>query len=686
MKPFSIAIDGPAGAGKSTIAKKLAEELGFTYVDTGAMYRAITYKAINTLDSLTNEKKYTFLENTNIRLTSDKKVYIDGKDVTDIIREDQVTKNVSTVAALNVVRKYLVEIQRKIASENDVVMDGRDIGTTVLPNANIKIYLTASVEERAQRRYKENIERGIQSNLEEIKQDILNRDIQDSERVNSPLRKADDACEIDSSYMTINEVVNKINDIVQKKGGYKMEFDVKKVEVGSIVEGEVVQVNDNDILVDIGYMTEGVIYLNELSMKDIKKASEIVSVGDKIKVMVKKCDDDELLLSKAILERKELQNKVQEAFKNQEVLEGKVVEAVNGGFIVDIGLRAFMPGSHVDVEREFDGKTLIGKTINVIVIEYKPNKRKSKLVVSRRKIQQDELRKKRNEEFNNLKVDDILEGTVDRIEDYGVIVKLGLIDGLVHVSEISHYPHINIREELSIGETVKVKVIKINKKQKRIGLSIKALKPTPWQLVNEQFEEGQICEGTVTRITDFGVFVEMAPLVEGLVHKSEVTYNRNVDFKTVVSEGENVQVKVLNIDPNRERLSLSFKRVKNDPWDELTLNENDIIEGTVKTIIERGARVEIVEDVEGFLPINQISSEKRVSRVEDVLNVGEKVKVKVLEFNKGRQKLVLSIRQIKEDQQRKEVDKYLKEQEGYESTTMADIIGDKLKGLFKEDK
>lgn len=216
MDYINVAIDGPAGAGKSTIAKMLAKKLDYVYVDTGAMYRAITYYALKKDIDLTDESQYSFLDDIEINLTSDGKVYVDDEDVTRQIRERDVTNNVSTVSSLKVVRDKLVNLQRNMALKNNVIMDGRDIGSNVLKAAQVKIYLTASVYERARRRFSEMLENNGQTGLtfEELQQEIERRDYLDSNRDLNPLKRADDAILIDTSHNTINEVVEKIKDII----------------------------------------------------------------------------------------------------------------------------------------------------------------------------------------------------------------------------------------------------------------------------------------------------------------------------------------------------------------------------------------------------------------------------------------------------------------------------------------
>ena len=216
MSGFKLAIDGPAGSGKSTISSLIAKKLNWTHIDTGAMYRAVTLKALELGVDLTEESSYRFLETTNIHYDYNR-IYIDERDVTEAIRSEGVTNNVSLVSSFTYVRKKLVDLQKTAAENGNIVMDGRDIGTVVLPHADVKVFLTANVEERAKRRYKENLKKGKDQHMSKVIEDIEVRDKKDSTRKESPLRKADDAIIMDTTYLTINEVVEKIIELTDKK-------------------------------------------------------------------------------------------------------------------------------------------------------------------------------------------------------------------------------------------------------------------------------------------------------------------------------------------------------------------------------------------------------------------------------------------------------------------------------------
>lgn len=216
MPGYKLAIDGPAGSGKSTISSLIAKKLGWTHIDTGAMYRAVTLQALELGINLNEEAQYRFLETSTIHYDYNR-IYINDRDVTDAIRSEAVTENVSLVSSFPYVRKKLVELQQQAAKNGNIIMDGRDIGTVVIPNADLKIFLTANVEERAKRRYKEHIKKGKESQISKVIEDIVIRDRKDSTRKESPLCKADDAIVLDTTYLTIEEVVNKIIELTDKK-------------------------------------------------------------------------------------------------------------------------------------------------------------------------------------------------------------------------------------------------------------------------------------------------------------------------------------------------------------------------------------------------------------------------------------------------------------------------------------
>lgn len=699
MKVFNVAIDGPAGAGKSTIAKLVAKKLNYVYIDTGAMYRAVTYKALKLNIDLDNETEYNFLDDTEIVLTNDDRVLIDGEDVTTVIREHEVTQNVSRVSALGRVREKLVAMQREMAKTNNVIMDGRDIGTNVLKDAEVKIFLTASVEERAKRRYLEIQERNGETTIDEekynqIKEEIIRRDQIDSSRELNPLRKADDAVEIDTSNKTIEEVVDEITNLILGRVNAQMtnelleNYTFKNYRKGQIIEGEVVAVTDNEVSVDFGYFTEGTIYLNNLTLKDVNSAKDVVKVGDRIKAKINQIKEDQILLSRIPLEKEENLKELQERYADNPYITVNVTKSLDNVLIINYkGIEGIMPKSEVDVDRTFDAESLVGQEVEAKIIELKQQRRRNRVrfVVSRRAIQREQLHQERVKLYEAIELDAVYEGEVVRIENYGALVVANGYQGLVPVREISHVPFENVSDELEVGQKVNVKVIEKDDKKLQVLYSIKALLLKPWEVVEQEIKPGDVIEGKVVRIVDFGAFVNIAPLVDGLLHVSEYSHNPYVNLHDELEEGQTLNVKVLDLDANRERLGLTVKGLKPNQWFESGIKRFDIVKAKVIDFQDGDAIVEVAEDVWGVLPKHQVSSERRVTDASEVLNVGDEIDVKVIEFDPRRKHLVASIRRIKEDEIREEVRKFMHEQEEEaESNTLGDLFGDKLQEVKDE--
>lgn len=536
-------------------------------------------------------------------------------------------------------------------------------------------------------------------------------------------------------------------------------FDLPSVN--DVIEGEVVRVTNQEVTIDIQGATEGTIYLNELSLEKVESAKDIVKIGDKIKAMVKKVDDEQILLSRRALLEYERFQELKEAFEKGEKLEATVERAVKGGLIVNIGMEAFLPANMIDVKYVSDLESFVGQTIEVQIVEL--NVRNKKIKVSRKMVVAEQLKVARDEQFSTLAVGDLVEGTVIRIEKYGAFVRFGALEGLVHISEISHLPVAKVEDALTVGQTVKAKVIKVE--GTKLQLSIKAVLPTPFEVFVSTHQVGDVLEGEVVRLMDFGAFVEVAqgveglvhlselswdhkakledivsegkrvsvrllaidhenrrlalsikkveddpwvvfphqvgdvvkgsittitdlgafikvaPYIEGLCHYTEASWNPNVSLASLVNVGDEVEVKIISLDAKKHRLGLSLRQVKSNPWKELSIKAGDVITGTVQSANDKGAFIAINEDVVGFLPMNQIV-EKRITRVEDALSIGQEVDVKVMRFEPNQFKLELSIRRIKEDAEREEYNKYMQQQEQVENETLGDLFGEALKNLL----
>ena len=330
---------------------------------------------------------------------------------------------------------------------------------------------------------------------------------------------------------------------------------------GDVVNGRVVRIDKDEVLVDIGYKSEGVIPLSELSIRKSVNVFEEVELGEMIDalVMTKEDQDGRLILSKKRARFEKAWKRIEAAAAAGEHVEGTVIEVVKGGLILDLGVRGFLPASLVDIRRVQDLDEFLGRRLECKVIEL--NRNRNNVVLSRRAVLEDERREVRQKILDELQPGNVVEGVISNIVDFGAFVDLEGIDGLIHISELS-WSHVNHPSEvLAIGEKVQVKVLDIDRERQRISLGLKQTQADPWQSVIDRFGINDVVEGKVTKVVTFGAFVEIHPGVEGLVHISELASHHVENPREVVSQGDTLSVRIIEIDPERRRLSLSLKRV-----------------------------------------------------------------------------------------------------------------------------
>jgi small subunit ribosomal protein S1 len=331
---------------------------------------------------------------------------------------------------------------------------------------------------------------------------------------------------------------------------------------GEVVHGTVVRVDKDEVLVDIGYKSEGVIPVAELSIRRSVNPADEVGVGEEIDALVLTKEDAEgrLILSKKRARFELAWKHIEGAAESGEPVTGRVIEVVKGGLILDLGVRGFLPASLVDIRRVQDLDEFLGKELRCKVIEL--NRSRNNVVLSRRAVLEDERKEQRQAILDRLSPGDVVEGTISNIVDFGAFVDLDGMDGLIHISELS-WTHVNHPSEvLEIGQPVKVKVLDIDRDRQRISLGLKQTQSDPWQQVLESYNQGDVVEGRVTKVVTFGAFVEIMPGVEGLVHISELAPHHVENPREVVSQGDTVKVKIIEVDAERRRLSLSLKRVE----------------------------------------------------------------------------------------------------------------------------
>lgn len=678
---FKIAIDGPAGAGKSTISKEVAKKLNIEYLDTGAMYRAITLKAMRLGVDLELRDSYYFLNDTKI-YTKNSKIFLDGEDVTTKIRSIDITNNVSTPSKIDVVRTYLVDLQRKLSESIDVVMDGRDIGTVVLPDADLKIYLNATVECRAKRRKLERDLAGVSLSLDETIEEIKVRDLKDSTRSINPLRKADDAILIDSSNMTIEEVVNTIIKLADERGFNKMS---EKFEKGQTVQGYVIHVTPSYLKIELGEDALGIIYSNDiLDFVEGHSLHDYYNVGEQFKAQVKHVSKDQktsqtlyVLSTKLEEEQKALEAKKEKvaAFKaikdSDEIILGKVVKVVKtGAFLSYNDVDVFLPIKQSDLSVEALRK-LIGEELEVLVTFVNPEK--LQVQVSQSLATRKKARLAKKAEYDSLEVGQVKDVVVSSLLPYGAIVTFGNQSGLLHQSELDHKLVRNVKDYLHVGQELQAKIIKLE--NGRISFSVRALTLHPWEILKQKFHVGDVFDGTVEKIIPAGVIIKLTDDYSGLMPRSEYSWLVTDKIEEQVKEGSTLTLKVLEIDDKKKRVSLSRRQTLENTWADIKLRKGDLVKVTIASVDDKGAKVSY-KNVTGFLPVAEASATKRITRVDELYPLGSEVEAIVLACEPLRAKLLVSIKALEVNKERESFDKYMLQQD---SETPVSTIGDVFK-------
>jgi len=342
------------------------------------------------------------------------------------------------------------------------------------------------------------------------------------------------------------------------------QMEVYSPQVGDHVKGTVTKVEDKQVIVEIeNCKLPGIIPISELSSLHIEKASDVVKENDELELKVIKLEEEAIIVSKSKVDAEKAWKDLQEKFENKTVFEAEIKDVVKGGLVVDIGVRGFIPASLVETYFVEDFSEYKGKTLSLMVVEL--DRDKNRVILSHRAVVEKEKEEKKQEVLNKIEEGDILEGTVERLADFGAFVNIGGVDGLVHISQLSHSHVEKPSDVVQEGQTVKVKVLSIDRDNERISLSIKETQPGPWEQVTEKLHVGDVVEGTVKRLVSFGAFVEVLPGVEGLVHISQISHKHIGTPHEVLKEGETIKVKVLDINQNDERISLSMKELEEAP-------------------------------------------------------------------------------------------------------------------------
>jgi len=428
----------------------------------------------------------------------------------------------------------------------------------------------------------------------------------------------------------------------------------RNFEEGTIIEGRVVAISKDKVVVDIGYKSEGIIPTDQFSNEEL----QTLKVNDRLQVYIEEREDAEgnLILSKEKADKMKVWEELEKSYKEEKVVEGRILSRIKGGMMVDIGVKAFLPGSQIDLHPVRDLDSLVGKSFPLKII--KINHRRGNVVVSRRVLLEESRDKKRQTTLSTLKEGQAVQGTVKNITDYGAFIDLGGIDGLLHITDMSWGRVGHPSELFVVGDKVEVIVLKYDRETGRISLGLKQKTTDPWTNVAARYPVTSRIRGKVVSLTDYGAFVELEPGIEGLVHVSEMSWTHEVRHPSrVVSVGDHVEAAVLNVDPASRKISLGMKQTAPNPWDmvETKYPSGTRIEGKVKSLTDFGAFIGLDEGIDGLIHISDMSWTKHIKHPSELFKKGQKVEAVVLRIDKEKERLSLGYKQLTRDPWEEEI-------------------------------
>ena len=452
------------------------------------------------------------------------------------------------------------------------------------------------------------------------------------------------------------EIERELEEIIGGDSLEKIEavFDtsVKKFDLGTILKGRILGVIGNSVILDTGYKSEGTIPLSEFD------SAEEVEVGTEIEVMLESFEDDTGLIqiSKRKADRIRGWEKIVDKYKEGDVVKGKVVRKIKGGLLVDVGIPIFLPASQIDVKPPGEIAEYIGTEVTCKIL--KIDEVQQNIIVSRRKLIEEERNKLKREFLDSVEVGQTVNGVVKNIADFGAFIDLGGIDGLLHITDMSWGRISHPSEMLAIGDETEVKILDIDEVKDKVSLGLKQKTENPWANVEERYPIGSKIKGQVVNIMSYGAFVKLETGIEGLVHISEMSWTRRINHPSeVVAIGDSVEAIVLNINKDKEEISLSVKQVELNPWTNIEekYQPGITIKGRVRNLTNYGAFIEIDEGIDGLLHISDMSWSKKVAHPSEIIKKGDKIEVKILSVDKEKKRVSLGIKQLTEDPWKKEI-------------------------------
>ena len=426
------------------------------------------------------------------------------------------------------------------------------------------------------------------------------------------------------------------------------EESFKRFAEGEVVNGKIISIDKDHVLVDIGYKSEGQIRIREFEEEGVIKAE----VGDTVEVMVEWWDDENevVVLSKEKAEKVKVWDDIKNRHEADDTITGTITSRVKGGFSVDIGVQAFLPGSQADLRPIRNLDEMVGKEFEFKILKY--NRKRSNIVLSRRVLLEEEREEKRSKTLASIHEGKVVPGIVKNLTEYGVFVDLGGVDGLLHITDISWGRVKHPSELFNVGDEIEVKILSLDLERERVSLGMKQLTEDPWATAIDKYPVGSKISGKVVSLTDYGAFVELEEGIEGLIHVSEMSWTRKIRHPSkVVSVGEIVDAVVLDIKPENRRISLGMKQAAPNPWDVISdkYPVGTTIEGKIKNITDFGLFIGIDEGIDGLVHISDISWTKRIKHPSEIYKKGDVIQAIVLEIDKAQERFSLGVKQLQAD-------------------------------------
>lgn len=460
--------------------------------------------------------------------------------------------------------------------------------------------------------------------------------------------------EMDSKVEEHLEETDSDDELLESGGNMEALMDMyeesfKRFQEGEVVVGKIISVDKDYVLVDIGYKSEGQIRIREFIDED---GNITAKEGDSVEVMVEWWDEDDevVVLSKEKAAKVKVWEDIKKAYDENGIVNGTIESRVKGGFSVDIGVQAFLPGSQADLRPIRNLDEMVGQTLPFKILKY--NRKRSNIVLSRRVILEEEREQQRTDTLSSIQENKVVEGVVKNITEYGVFVDLGGVDGLLHITDISWGRVKHPSELFSVGDKVTLKILNLDLERERVSLGMKQLTEDPWASASEKYPVGSRITGKVVSLTDYGAFVELEEGIEGLIHVSEMSWTRKIRHPSkVVSVGEEVSAVVLDIKPESRRISLGMKQVVPNPWDVISEKYpvGTTIEGKIKNITDFGLFIGIDEGIDGLVHISDVSWTKRIKHPSELYKKGDLVQAIVLDIDKNNERFSLGIKQLQAD-------------------------------------